>query len=74
MHSPGLILGFHTCDHIDQMVQKHEAKKVPELKRNVVLAHSEINMEEVRKAILSWEGRMRACLAADGNRFVNALM
>ena len=56
------------------MVQKHEAKKVPELKRNVVRAHSEINMQEVRKAILSWEGRMRACLAADGNRFEYALM
>ena len=55
------------------MVQKSDVKTLPDLKREVVRAFNQVNMEEVRKSIKNWEKRMEACLKANGDRFEFAL-
>ena len=62
-NSPDLnVLDFHTWDHLDQMVQKSDIKTLPDLKREVVRAFKNVNMEEVKKAIKIWKKRMEPCL------------
>ena len=73
-NSPDLnVLDYHTWDHLDKMVQKSDIKTLQDLKREVVRAFKNVNMEEVRKAIKSWKKRMEACLKANGDRFEFAL-
>jgi len=67
------VLDFHTWDHLGKMVQKSDIKTLPDLKRGVVRAFKNVNMEEVRKAIKSWKKRMEACLKANGDRFEFAM-
>ena len=67
------VLDFHTWDHLDQMVQKSDIKTLPDLKREVVRAFKNVNMEQERKAIMSREKRMEACVKANGDRFEFAL-
>ena len=55
------------------MVQKSDIKTLPDLKREVVRAFKNVNMEQVRKAIMSREKRMEACVKANGDRFEFAL-
>lgn len=73
-NSPDLnVLDYHTWDHQDKMVQKSDIKTLQDLKREVVRAFKNVNMEEVRKAIKSWKKRIEACLKANGDRFESAL-
>ena len=65
------VLDYHTWD---QMVQKKEnIKTLSDLKREIVIAQKNINMDEVRKAIDSWPKRLQKCLEAKGDRFEHAL-
>ena len=70
-NSPDLnVLDYHTWNHMDQMVQKCESiKTLSDLKREVVLAYMNINNDEIKRSVLTWEKRLRACLAAGGDRF-----
>ena len=70
-NSPDLnVLDYHTWNHMDQMVQQCEnIKTLSDLKREVVRAYMNINMDEIKKSVDTWEKRLRACLAAGGNRF-----
>ena len=67
------VLDFHTWNHLDQIVQQSDIKTLPDLKRDVVRAFKNVNMEQVRKAIMSWEKRKEACVKANGDRFEFAL-
>ena len=74
-NSPDLnVLDYHTWDHWDQIVQKKENIKTPsDLKREIVIAHQNIYMDEVRKAIDSWPKRLQKFLEAKGDRFEHGL-
>ena len=73
--SPDLnVLDYHTWDHRDQILQKKEnIQTLSDLKREIVIAQKNINMDEVRKAIDSWPKRLQKCLEAKGDRFEHAL-
>ena len=70
-NSPDLnVLDYHTWNHMDQFVQKCDnVKTLSDLKREVVRAYQNIDQEQIKKAVSSWEKRLRACLAVDGDRF-----
>ena len=51
------------------MVQKCDIKTLPDLKQEIVRAFKNVDMEQVKKAIMSWEKRMKECLKANGDRF-----
>ena len=56
------------------MVQKCEnIKTVSDLKREVVRAYMNVNIDELKKAIKSWPKRLEMCLAANGDRFEHSL-
>ena len=73
--SPDLnVLDYHTWNHLDIMVQKNKnIKSLPDLKREIVRAFNNSKKDEIANAVASWEKRMRACLAANGNRFEHTL-
>ena len=50
-NSPDLnVLDYHTWDHWDQLVQKNKnIKTISDLKREIVIAYQNINMDEVNK-------------------------
>ena len=57
-----------------QFVQECEnIKTLTDLKREVVCAYQNIDQEQIKKAVNSWEKRLRACLAAGGDRFEYSL-
>ena len=68
------MLDYHTWDHMDKFVQKCEnIKTLTDLKREVVRAYQNVDQEQIKKAVNSWEKRLRACLAAGGDRFEYSL-
>ena len=58
---------------MDQMVQENKPKNTQELKRLAVNAWKNINLEELQKAVLSWEKRMKLCVSEKGDRFGHKL-
>ena len=55
---------------MDQLVQKSKnVKTLLDLKREVVCAYMNVDKEQIKKSVLSWEKRLRAWVAAYGNRF-----
>ena len=73
MQHPPNCLDYHLWDHIDKMAQQNEINTSLDQKREVVRAFQNVNMEEVKKAIMSWQKRAEACVAAEGDRFEYAL-
>ena len=55
------------------MVQKNKPKNIPELKRCIVDAWKNIDMEETKRAVLSWEKRLKMCVQEKGDRFEHKL-
>ena len=56
------------------MIQKKDnIKTLSDLKREIVIAYKNIDMDEVKKAIDSWPKRLKKCLEAKGDRFEHDL-
>ena len=75
-NSPDLnVLDYHTWNQTDQLVRKSKnVKTLLDLKREVVCTYMNVDKEQIKKSVLSWEKRLRACVAANGNRFPCTLL
>ena len=52
---------------------KRTTKNIPELKSCIVDAWKNIDMEETKRAVLSWEHRLKMCVQEKGDRFEHKL-